>query len=589
MSAQSFGRIDYDPVGRAWIVQCQPFVSLRLKRVFAKIRHGSQGSHIVSDTIENARELRWFLQRYPMECREIDRLTRNALKHKQMMEETYSIVSGDYKPPDFELALPAREYQKLPAAMLLARGGLLLADHIGLGKTVSAIYSLQDPRTLPALVVVPVHLAIQWKAELARFAPKLKVHIVKRGTPYNVRFQSGAMPDVIVISYSKLVKWGELLVSPAVGCRSVYYDDVQDLRRSESDKYEAAEFISRKVQYRCGMSQTPFYNYGGEMFNVLQCLFPDELGTRQEFGSEWCGGSTGDKAEIEDPQAFGSYLREQGLMIRRTRSDVGRELAAAQIIPQTVECDSPTLNRITGACAELARLILRDTKEEWRGEKMRAGGELDKIVRQATGIAKAPFIAEFVRMLFESGEKKIVVFLWHRAVYAIMMDRLKEFRPVLFTGSESPAQKEAAKKAFVEGDSQLLLVSLRSGSGLDGLQYVCNTVVIGELDWSPGVLSQCIGRVLRDGQTDPVLVYYLLAEEGCDPVMSQVLGIKRQQLDGVILNREEQAGHGEAFEKLQRDESHIKKLAQAYLEKATRRSEEESREAADDALSLAVN
>src|SRR5690606_4870756 len=100
-------------------------------------------------------------------------------------------------------------------------------------------------------------------------------------------------------------------------------------------------------------------------------------------------------------------------------------------------------------------------------------------------------------------------------------------------GSESFRQKEEAKKRFVEGDCPLFIMSLRSGAGLDGLQGVCNTVVFGELDWSPGVHEQCIGRVHRDGQNQSTNVYYLLATEGSDPIVADVLGVKRAQVEGI--------------------------------------------------------
>lgn len=128
-----------------------------------------------------------------------------------------------------------------------------------------------------------------------------------------------------------------------------------------------------------------------------------------------------------------------------------------------------------------------------------------------------------------------------------------------YTGEESTAQKEFSRKQFVDGDARLLVMSLRAGAGLDGLQGVCRTVVFGELDWSPGVHEQCIGRVHRDGQPDPVAAYFLIADSGSDPVVADVLGIKRQQSEAL---RDPDAPLVEA---LQIEEGHIKKLAAAYL------------------------
>jgi SNF2 family DNA or RNA helicase len=139
------------------------------------------------------------------------------------------------------------------------------------------------------------------------------------------------------------------------------------------------------------------------------------------------------------------------------------------------------------------------------------------------------------------------------------MERLAGYSPLLYTGTESPKQKDAAKNAFINGGSQLLIISLRSGAGLDGLQAVCSTVVKGELDYSPSVHDQCIGRLYRDGQELSVMVHYLISEYGSDPIIADILGIKRGQIEGVI------NPDGDSIEKTQVDPGYIKRLASDYL------------------------
>jgi SNF2 family DNA or RNA helicase len=547
-----YGSVRYILSNRAWLVECEPHVSIKLKRVFSKLSSRSVGRHLISDTPENARDLEWFIQRYPLEVSDPVRLTDRSNEHRDQLLAVERMLSAGYKAPEFDLATPAREYQKIAASMLLNRGGLLLADDVGIGKTASAICTLTDQRTLPAIVVTLTHLPRQWCAELKKFAPGLRTHIVKKGSPYPI--SSGT--DVILINYHKLAGWAETFSRAA---KSVIFDEVQELRKTNSAKYAAACHLAGAVNFRMGLSATPIYNYGGEIFAVLDVLFPGELGTYDEFTTEWCPGwSSQDKARIADPKAFGLHLRENGMMLRRTRADVGRELPEFQAIPHYVQSDPEHLNRVKGSCVELAKLILSTAQHE-RGVQMHAAEELSNRLRQATGIAKAPYVAEFVRLLIESGEK-VVLYGWHREVYSIWQACLKEFKPTMYTGTESPNQKEESKRRFIAGETPLLMISLRAGAGLDGLQQVCRTVVFGELDWSPGVHEQAAGRVYRDGQPDPVTAYYLLAEDGSDPIVSEVLGVKKQQIEGIRRLSDEQL-----IETLQNDGSHIRRLAQALL------------------------
>ena len=153
-----------------------------------------------------------------------------------------------------------------------------------------------------------------------------------------------------------------------------------------------------------------------------------------------------------------------------------------------------------------------------------------------------------------------MLFGWHRECYNIWAEKLRQLGVAWFTGSESGTKKQKELDRFMESeDCRVLMMSLRSGSGVDGLQNVCSRVVIGELDWAYGAMEQCIGRIYRDGQLEPVFAYYLTATDGCDPIMVDVLGLKKAQLDGVI------SSEGKVISKGQIDPDHVKKLAEEYL------------------------
>lgn len=552
-----------------WYIACDPHVAVRFKRVFGKSARTERGKFRLSITPENTYELNWFTQRYPMRVEHREAWDGQILAFVEKRSMVERILDMKYQPSLFNtLALPLREYQKVAADLVLASGGLLLADDVGIGKTATAIGMISDPRARPALVVTLTHLPRQWQRELARFAPGLAVHVLKKGSVYDLergwRGKREPFPDVIISNYHKLAGWSKALAGKV---NSITFDEVQELRHDDSHKYDAASEIAHVAKFRLGLSATPIYNYGGEIFNVLESLSPGALGTKTEFGVEWCGGSA-EKGIIEKPDALGSYLRDRGLLLRRTRAEVGRELPDLVKVTQMVDSDIRALDSVSGTVNELVRVILSKTGKTF--DQVQARGELDWRLRQATGIAKAPFVADFVRLLVENGEQ-VVLYGWHHAVYSIWCDKLKDLNPVLYTGQESTAQKEAAKQAFLAGSSKVLVMSLRSGAGLDGLQEKARTVVFGELDWSPGVHEQCSGRLHRDGQTDSVVAYYMLSDEGSDPVIADVLGLKEAQAIGV------RDGTAPLFEARAAGD-HVKRLAEEWLKKRGGGSEEPLRE-----------
>jgi hypothetical protein len=246
-------------------------------------------------------------------------------------------------------------------------------------------------------------------------------------------------------------------------------------------------------------------------------------------------------------------------MIRHTREQVGRELPPIIRVPHRIGSDRAALDSVENSAAELARLILQQNETE-RGQKWLASEQLNSMLRQATGIAKAPYVADFVRILVESGER-VVLCGWHREVYAIWNAKLADLQPIMYTGSETAAAKLKAKESFVNGESNILMLSLRSGAGLDGLQEVASSIVFGELDWSPGVHEQCIGRVARDGQKKSVVAYFLVADDGADPVIAEALGLKREQIEG-IRNPDQ-----DLIEKLDTSGDRTRRLAEFYLKR----------------------
>lgn len=595
--------------GPAWVLDVEPHVAIRAKRLFGRISGNVE--LVLKDSDEVCKDLQWFEQRYPMRMSPHDRkhLYAEAAAFDRRSAEFSSVLSGELEPRRFNLAIPLREYQAIAAELVLRTRGLLCGDDLGLGKTAVGIGMLADVTARPALVVTLTHLPKQWGKEIERFVPGLRVHVITKGTPYDIveamnpvyrklrekrRKREGVeldpktgqqllqfdgepdrppFPDVVVLNYHKIAKWAAVL-APKI--KSIVFDEIQELRRSESKKYEAAVELRKRALYALGLSATPIFNRGGELYNIMEVLRPDSLGTWAEFAAEWCGNKFADrtKASVENPKAFGTYLREQGLMIRRTRQDVGRELPDLIKVPHYVESDPEALKKIERDVAELAQRVLDTNTTVF--ERRDAAGELDWKLRQATGIAKAPYVADFVRMLIESGEvPKVLLAGWHREVYEIWKSKLKMFNPVMYTGTESPNQKQRAFEEFNKTEltvaerragkqlCQVMMMSLRSGAGLDGLQHgLCRTVVIGELDWSPAVHDQFIGRVHRDGVPDEVTAYFLLADEGSDPVIADVLGLKQMQIQGVRDPR------GDIVEVVQDSgEGRIKRLAAELLKK----------------------
>ena len=448
MAIKNYGKVSFDKKKDSWVIdKIEPHVAIKLKALFEGIPKYEKSPFYLKNSIEMCRNIDWFLQRYPMEMNSDDRirLKKGKQDHINLVNEMEEIFHETYAPRKITFKRgELRKYQQQAVDLHAKTKRLLLGDDLGLGKTVEALGTLTDPEKLPALIVVPTHLPNQWKEQAEHFLGA-DVHVINGTKPYGLR-----QADIYICKYSCLTGWVDALSQKKFG--SVIFDEVHSLRRAESQKYQAAARIVENIDYRLGLSATPIYNHGIEIFNVLNILKEGCLGNLDDFMREW----TNYGNIVHSPQALGSYLRENFLFLRRTRSEVGRELPQVNKILHTVDFDDKEVGDFMKIAKQLAVKVTSGSFVE-RGQAAR---ELDMRMRQLTGISKAKYVAEYVKILLENNEP-VVLTGWHRDVYRIWLDELGEYNPVMYTGSESGKKKQASVDKFLAGESHLLIISLR--------------------------------------------------------------------------------------------------------------------------------
>ena len=517
-----YGTLSYNRRSKCWTIKGEPCVTEMAARLFP----GSERRRGEARFTANRRiigDVNWLMMRYPLEIAPRDReLWKNALAQARehvLLRMNAEKLPRRSTPPEGTFEGELREFQKEGLSFLLANPRTLLADEMGLGKTVQALACLAAAKEFPALIVVPPHLLRNWQTEITRF-------LRLEGKSARVCVLTGLKPyqppeaDVYIIHYLLLRGWKQAL--PQMGFRMVIFDEIQELRHGGTEKYSAASLLAEGCERVIGLSGTPIYNKGSEIWNVVNILDYHCLGDWESFTRAWCDGYGNHL--VRNPALLGEHLRREGLILRRTKEEVLAELPPKRRLVQEIDSDDKVYRELMRPVMDQLGSLLAlhpDAKERALLEEQVGRGE-----RQATGVAKAPFVAAFVRALEDSGEK-VLLFAHHHAVMDIYRRELAAYRPVFITGRESTTQKEEAVARFMEGKTNLCVISLRAASGLN-LQRA-NCVVFGELDWSPAVHSQAEDRAHRMGQKDSILCYYLVAPQGSDRDMQDALGLKVSQ------------------------------------------------------------
>lgn len=552
--ARTYGSLTLD--GRQWIIgELEPHVRIKLKAIFPQVPKASGPPYVFSADPSTAADLEWFTSRYPLRIEDSHAAAmvahREAFQARQ--QAAWRLISDDYVPPHWtgwRDGKSPRAHQHAAAELLRLVDGLLVGDDVGEGKTFTVMTAAFLPDALPAIVVCDPHLQQQWADRIREFT-SLTTHLITKTTPYDL-----PPADIRIFRWTQLAGWADAWEEMKIGL--VAFDECQELRTGlVSQRGQGANRLVQQARYRLGLTATPIYNYGAEIWQVMRFLRPEVLGDLGDFSREWA--PTG---HVSQPKALGSYLRDQHAFVRKRKS--GNRVNR---LVQHIEHDADSLGSIEALARSLARTAVSGSFTE-RGEATR---QLDLRVRQQTGVAKAAAVADVVRILVEAGEPVVLVG-WHREVYDIWLERLADLKPAMHTGSETATQKAAQVRRFLDGDTDIFILSLRSGRGLDGLQARARRMVFGELDWSPQVHDQVIGRLDREGSIIDDLspddggmieVLFLVAEDGSDPPMMEVLGLKASESHGIV---DPDLG----VQRVRREGEGLRRLVEQYLDRQPR-------------------
>lgn len=261
------------------------------------------------------------------------------------------------------------------------------------------------------------------------------------------------------------------------------------------------------------LTGTPLPNRPREAYTLARGLCYDSIDYMSEraFGERF---NPIVKREIEDPvtghvkivtdERTGRHSELQNrlrtnFMTRHLKRDVLTQLRLPVYDLVQVEETGPVKQALK------AESMLDLDPETLAGADAAALGEV-ATVRRMMGIAMAPQVCDYVEMLIEGGEEKVVLFGWHHEVLDIYEHKLHKYGVARVDGSTTPAQKDKIIRRFIEDPMVHVITGnlLSLGTGTDGLQYVSNHALIGEPSWTPGENIQGFDRLDRFGQRNTV-------------------------------------------------------------------------------------
>jgi len=496
---------------------------------------------IIPDNTESVKQLKLIMDRYPLEIlsksvwqRKIVKTyapkpTLPPIKHKLKRAKTGDQFRGKLL-----------NFQKEGLDFLLkSSGNALLADEMGLGKTVQTLsYVSTEKQTFPVLVVAPLVTLNNWEREIEKFLKKKSRNgrIIENESPSVTTIRTGKsqnLPktDIYIINYELLFKRFNDLAK--LGIRTIVCDEVHNLRSKTTQKYKSVKKLAalNSVSYRIGLSGTPIYNRGSEIWPIIDILKPGLLGSFKEFCEYFCYLNEKGKAIVlENKRASLRNELQKHVMLRRKKSDVLKELKDKVRYKEVIAAD-------TDFYIDELNKIWKKLEEEQKGaesefSKSASYNRAIQSERQIAGLAKLPHVINFVKNIMEI-EESVVVFCHHKIIHKLLNESLQEFSPVTIIGGQSDAQRQDQIDKFQKGESKLMIAGIRAGNvgiNLTRAKYV----ILAELDWSPAIHSQAEDRLHRIGQKNTVFAYYLIGSGTLDDHVANILVDKSYEIDAIM-------------------------------------------------------
>ena len=444
---------------------------------------------------------------------------------------------ADYQPQlPSTLQATLRDYQ-LEGFQWLSRlahwgVGACLADDMGLGKTVQTLaVLLQRAPKGPALVVAPISVAMNWQAEVARFAPTLRV----RAYHQNRSLDNLGPFDLVIARYGMLQLDAEAFARPQ--WHSVVLDEAQLIKNAATKRSQAA--MALQADFRIIASGTPVENHLGELWNLFRFINPGLLGSKEQFAERFTNPiERGDKAAR-------TYLKRliQPFILRRTKTQVLSELPARTEITLQVELSEQERHLYEALRQEALDKLAHMSPEQ--GKSMQVLAEITKLRRFCCnpGLAikgstvagsKLAVFAEVTGELLENNHKALVFsqFVDHLAIVRQWLEQ-QGIRYQYLDGSTPALERKKRVDAFQAGEGDVFLISLKAGG--TGLNLTAADYVI-HLDpwWNPAVEDQASDRAHRIGQARPVTIYRLVAQQTIEEKILALHAEKRDLADSLL-------------------------------------------------------
>ncbi|MEN3377646.1 MAG: hypothetical protein V7604_3001 [Hyphomicrobiales bacterium] len=431
------------------------------------------------------------------------------------------------------------------------RGRVLLADEVGLGKTIEAGMVLKEyalrGMAERVLVLAPASLVGQWREELES---KFGLSFATTHDPLLRADPQAFWEQKRIIASIATARRQEHAERLLAGIHDlVIIDEAHHLRDRSSQSWKLVDALNKR--FLLLLSATPVQNDLVELYNIMTLLKPGMFRTLKEFRTAYM--TPGKPREPANAERLRELMR--GAMIRNTRAVVALKLPRRHAVTIKVDGQPDEIEAYADLAAAARRLAAGSGKHRLALHHMlgAAGSSPAAAAAAVTRFAaRRPDDSEWralaecwaaietggkeqalLDLLGRNPDEKKLIFVHSRETLGRLADLLGAagLRFARFDGSLSGPQKDAAIADFRD-DVPVLLCTESGGEGRN-IQF-CNTLINFDVPWNPMAIEQRIGRIDRIGQHREVFVFNLVTRGTLEDQLLALLEEKISMFELVV-------------------------------------------------------
>lgn len=428
--------------------------------------------------------------------------------------------------------------QDVAVSRCLANETFGIFDPQGSGKTAIAINAIAQRNQFPLLITTPAHLIPQWKLQFSLWGFP-NVAIAPRGCGPEVRHAALTSGEpVTIVSYNTWSEWDYVPEILDSHWRGYVFDESHWLRKGRRGKrgrtstWEVVQQLRNKTHTKhthtpiwC-LTGTPLVTDASDVWPYLWLSNKYRYGSRDRFVQEMCYTTQGpyklEIGKIRDKEAFRSAMSR--CSIRRSWSQLPSLASLSRRdIDLPLELDAGTVAR--------HRSIKKDYYDPLTGARIGSAAEMMHALRRLS----IPDKAQAVTAWLEDHPGRLLLLAWYRDSARFLAEAVGKVRPVTYIdGSVNERKRHVAIDSYRRNPDTVLVGTIGSmKEGWDGLQ-VGYQVLFAEQSYLHTDNEQALSRILRRGQSRPVLVTWMYAERTFDLRVRRMAAKRQTNIDDAL-------------------------------------------------------